>query len=75
MQQAIYRVAMYGEARADRRQAISTAHLMLMQATEKVSDAEYRELVKELEDYLPTADDFEDVADLEILKKLKGLAE
>lgn len=45
---------------------------MLVHGTEQVGDEEYSKMIEALEDYLPTADDFEESDDLEILKRMKG---
>ena len=45
---------------------------MQMQASEDMDADKFRKTVDALENYLPSADDFEESDDLEILKRMKG---
>jgi hypothetical protein len=71
VQLAMYRVAPYGERRADMRAAVCAANLMAMQAAEQIDDEEFSKVVRCLTSYLPSAEDYEDIEDLEALKKLR----
>lgn len=71
MQWAIYRVAPYGEIRADKRGAVFTANLMAMQAAQKIDDEEFGKVLSALMKYLPGIEAFEDIADMEALKRVR----
>lgn len=70
----MYQVAPFGERRKDLRAAVMTANLMLMQAANKqdVPPEEFGQIVSGLMRYLPDAEDYEDAADMEALRRLRG---
>lgn len=53
------------------RAAVCAANLMAMQAAEKIDDDEFAKAVRCLTNYLPSAEDYEDMDDMEALKKLR----
>lgn len=71
VQQAIYQVAPYGEKRADKRAAVCTANQMVMHVAEKVGDEEFNQAVSSLANYLPKAEDYEDIDDMDALKRMR----
>jgi hypothetical protein len=69
-QLAMYEVAPFGERRSDIRSAFHFANLMAVQAT-NIKDADFRQAVEHLCDYLPCDRDGEDFVDMDALRRMK----
>jgi len=70
LQRTLYRIAPYGEQRSDMRAAMMTANLMAMQASEKIPEEQFSEMVKSLSSYLRDESDYEDQDDLEAARMI-----
>jgi hypothetical protein len=71
-QLAMYFASPWGERRADLRQAISTANLMMMQCSaEGRTQDQFSEIIRGLTEYLPGSNT-EETADLEALKLMRA---
>ena len=61
VQQILYSIEPFGEDRADLRTAVATARLIAMNASEPISDAEYKQEVDNIRFYLKVNQPKEDV--------------
>ena len=69
-QVAMFYVCPFGERRADLRTAVSTAHLIGIQSAQRIEEAEFGELVRNLSDYLKCYSPNTDEVDMTALQNM-----
>tara|TARA_R110000822_G_scaffold216828_1_gene351381 strand:- start:1345 stop:1566 length:222 start_codon:yes stop_codon:yes gene_type:complete len=71
VQKALYEVSPWGERRQDLRAAISTSNLIASQSSEKLTDEDFREMVRSMSSYLMCDRDQEETVDMNALERMQ----